>query len=295
MTTARTPEPGVLADAVRPAPGGGTRRPDAGALAGRTVLITGASRGLGRFFADVCAGAGARLVLTARSSRPLLDAADELRARDTEVLAVPADVTDPRAMSRAVERAVAAYGAVDVLVNNAGVPGPLGPLWETDPDQWWHTLDTNVRGTVRACQAVLPGMLSGRGGRIVNIVSEAGHHRWPHASAYSVSKAAVIKLTENLAAELRPHPVSVFAFHPGLLDLGITRSHLARHPTGDRWTDMVGDWLVDQRDSGRFAAPGDTARMLLRLASGEADRHSGRYLTPDTAIGDTHDGHAQGR
>ncbi|MET8981193.1 SDR family oxidoreductase [Streptomyces sp. NPDC004539] len=259
------------------------------ALHGRAVLITGAGRGFGRLLADAFADAGARLVLTGRDPAALHDAVIGIKERrpDAHVLAVPADVTRADDMRTAVERAVDAYGTVDVLVNNAGAAGPIGPLWEVDPDDWWHAFTVNVLGMAHACRAVVPVMTAARPvtGRIVNLASEAGRHRWPYASAYSVSKAAVIKLTENLAAELRPHNIPVFAYHPGLLDLGVTHRHLDRHPTGDPWEDRVGDWLLTQRAQGAFTAPDEAVAALLRLAAGQADPLSGHYLTASTTPG----------
>ncbi|XMN04934.1 SDR family NAD(P)-dependent oxidoreductase [Streptomyces griseobrunneus] len=261
-----------------------TRRPaedlSSPSLNGRTVLITGASRGLGRFLTDAFAEAGAQLVLTARDSKALDETAAELRSRQVRVVTAPADLTDAEAVAEVVERAVAAFGTIDVLINNAGIPGPLGPVWEADPQHWWRTMHVNILGTTHTCRSVVPVMIAARSGCVINIVSEAGRHRWPYASAYSVSKAAVIKLTENLAAELRPHHVAAFSFHPGLLDLGVTRDHLARHPTGDPWADQIGQWLVTQRDQGRFTPPEHAARALLRLVAEHARFPTGHYLTP---------------
>ncbi|WP_431045351.1 SDR family NAD(P)-dependent oxidoreductase [Streptomyces sp. P1-3] len=256
-------------------PGGNPAAP----LAGRTVLLTGAGGGLGRAFAACLADAGANLVLTGRDPGKLNETAAELETRQVRALAVPADVTDPDALPRVVERAMTAFGTIDVLVNNAGVPGPHGALWDTDPAEWWEAMEVNLHGTIRACRAVLPVMTARRSGRVINIVSAAGRHRWPHASAYSVSKAAVIKLTENLAPELRPHGVAVFSYHPGLLDLGFTRDHLDRHPSGNPWTDRIGEWLQKQRAEGRFTSPRRATETLLRLAEGQADELSGSYLT----------------
>src|SRR5215207_6780088 len=95
--------------------------------------------------------------------------------------------------------------------------GPVGPTWEIEPDRWWRTMEVNLRGTLLCTQLVLPEMVHRRRGRIVNISSHAGVFRWPLVSAYSVSKAAVAKLTENLARETHRHGVSVFSVHPGLL------------------------------------------------------------------------------
>ncbi|WP_240554419.1 SDR family oxidoreductase, partial [Streptomyces niveiscabiei] len=99
----------------------------------------------------------------------------------------------------------------------AGVPGPAGPVWESDPAEWQHAMDVNLGGTLAACRAVVPGMIERGRGRIVTVSSHAGHTRWPYVSAYSVSKAAVNKLTENLAIELLPHDIAAFSYHPGLL------------------------------------------------------------------------------
>ncbi|SEG89409.1 NADP-dependent 3-hydroxy acid dehydrogenase YdfG [Nonomuraea solani] len=253
-------------------------------LRGCTTLITGGGRGLGRCFAEALADAGANVVLTGRDPRTLGEAETRLRARGASVVAVQADLTRAHAMRRAVAEATAAFGAIDVLVNNAGVAGPHGPAWEGDAIEWWHALEVNLHGTVRACRAVLPSMIERRRGRVLNIVSAAGRHRWPHASAYSVSKAAVIKLTENLAAELRPHGVSAFSFDPGLVDLGMTRDHLEQGRIDDRWSDQILEWVRDQRRAGRFTPPERAASALVRLASGSADPLSGRYLTSDDDI-----------
>jgi NAD(P)-dependent dehydrogenase (short-subunit alcohol dehydrogenase family) len=94
------------------------------------------------------------------------------------------------------------YGGIGVLVNNAALHGPSGEAWNTDPDDWQNTFDVNVAGVLGMCRAVIPGMCTRGHGRIVNIVSNAGKHRWPHMSAYSVSKAAVIKLTDQAARNL---------------------------------------------------------------------------------------------
>ncbi|MCG8928080.1 type I polyketide synthase [Lentzea sp. CC55] len=251
-------------------------------LAGTTVLLTGATGGLGRLFARELAEAGANLVLTGRDQAALDELAGSIGAPS---LALVADVTDGTALTRAVERAEQEFGSVDVLINNAGVGGPAGPLWEVDEDHWWQAMEVNVRGTMRACRAALPGMVERGRGRVINIVSSAGKHRWPNVSGYSVSKAAAIKLGENLAPELAGTGVSVLNYHPGLIDLGLTRRQLEAGKTGDRHVDDVGAWMADQRDSGRFTTPEDSSEMLVRLVAGEADALSGSYLTPEDDLG----------
>lgn len=207
---------------------------------------------------------------------------DVLRDNGVEDLPVEvADVTDSTALVSAVERAEQEFGAVDVLINNAGVGGPAGPMWEVDEDAWWQAMEVNVRGTLRACRAAVRGMVERGHGRVVNIVSSAGKHRWPNVSGYSVSKAATIKLGENLAPELEGTGVSVLNYHPGLVDLGLTRKQLEAGETGDSRFEGVGAWMADQRDGGRLTDPEESARLLVRLVFGEADALSGSYLTPE--------------
>jgi NAD(P)-dependent dehydrogenase (short-subunit alcohol dehydrogenase family) len=104
-----------------------------------------------------------------------------------------------------IAKVEAAAGPVDVLVSNAAQAGPIGPVAATDPDQWWRTLEVNLRGPLYCARAALPGMLTRRRGRIVNVSSGAGFAAWPMLSAYVVSKAALFRLSENLAAETRGH------------------------------------------------------------------------------------------
>ncbi|MFG2004779.1 SDR family NAD(P)-dependent oxidoreductase [Spirillospora sp. NPDC048911] len=177
------------------------------------------------------------------------------------------------------------FGGIGLLVNNAGVPGPHGPLWETSDTDWWRAMEVNLHATARTMHAAAPAMLARGGqGRVINIVSAAGRRTWPGASAYSVSKAAVIKLTENFAREVRGQGITAFAFHPGVLDLGMTADHLARGQVGDPAADRIWTWLRDERDAGRFTAMDRTLHAFVLLADGTADALSGQYLTPDDII-----------
>ena len=132
--------------------------------------------------------------------------------------------------------------------------GPVGPLWEIDPVEWWTTMDVNVRGIVLCSQLVLPDMVAANRGRIINITSQAGVHRWPLVSAYSVSKAAVVKLTENLALETSRHGVGVFSVHPGLLPIGISETFAAHTPTTSHEA-RIRRWALNELAEGRGADP----------------------------------------
>ncbi|MCG8919165.1 SDR family oxidoreductase [Actinokineospora sp. PR83] len=248
-------------------------------LPGRTVIVTGSTGGFGRAISRALAEAGARLVLTGRDPDALDRAARDLDATPGAVLTVAGDLGDPTTMDRVAAAAVRRFGQVDALVNNAAVLGPLGPTWTVDERSWWHTMEINLRGVAHGCRAVLPHMTERGCGRIVNVVSSAGRTRWPLASAYSVSKAAVITLTENLAVELRRHAVAVFAYHPGLLDVGMAgapHEFVQRH---GREADAIATWLRDQVHRGGGTPLRTAVANLALLLTGAADPLSGRYLT----------------
>ncbi|MBO0878851.1 MAG: SDR family NAD(P)-dependent oxidoreductase [Mycobacterium sp.] len=245
------------------------------------ALVTGGSRGLGRAFATTLAAVGATVLVLGRDEVDLVDTTKSIRDAGGTVEYAVADLLDPAALADAVD---ALDDGIDVLVNNAGIPGPIGKLWQVDETDWWRTMEVNLRGTLAAIRAVLPRM--SRRARVINIVSEAGRTRWPHAAAYSVSKAAVISLTANLAAELRGTETVTVAFDPGLVDIGITRAHFDRGHTGDPWADHILDWAEQLRDNGGFTSLDRSTRALVDIALGAADHLSGGYVTVEDALVD---------
>jgi NAD(P)-dependent dehydrogenase (short-subunit alcohol dehydrogenase family) len=244
------------------------------------VLITGASRGIGRATAVRFAAAGARLALLARSPAGLAETLAAVHDAGGEGVTCTADVTDEPAVGEAQREIEAVLGPVDVLVNNAGLAGPTGEMWEVDPGEWWRTVEVNLQGTFICARAVLPGMVERRRGRIVNVVSNAGAHRWPYFTAYAASKGAVIKLTESLAAETRDHGVTVFAAHPGLVRAGLTDAALAEgpRPAEGSLAKRVRSWFERELAEGRTVSADEAAAFMVDLASGRADALSGRYI-----------------
>jgi NAD(P)-dependent dehydrogenase (short-subunit alcohol dehydrogenase family) len=152
-------------------------------------------------------------------------------------------------------------------------------MWEADPADWWRTLEINLGGAFVLTRTVLPGMIAAGHGRILNITSNAGVYRWPLASAYATSKAALVKLTENLAAETRRHGVSVLSVDPGLLPIGLTQPKRNSEPAPDTPEGRIAAWTRDRIASGHGADPDQAARLILRLARGCGDHLSGRHLT----------------
>lgn len=248
-------------------------------LAGQVALVTGAGRGIGRAIALTLSDAGAAVAVCARSQDQITRVANEIEGRQGRALAVGCDVSRRLEVEDMVSTVEATLGAVDLLVNNAARPGPVGPIALTDPDDWWQSIEVNLRGPLYCCRVVLPGML-GRGcGRIVNISSGAGFQAWPMASAYVVSKAALYRLSENIAAETRGRGVSVFAISPGFVRTAM-----------NDWCLSCGEPSIEQEFAALYATDDDVpaeapAALVAYLASGAADILSGRNLdiTDDVA------------
>lgn len=237
-------------------------------------LVTGAGRGFGKVVARHLADAGLRVAVLGRNRT-----ATETIA--TEIGGIPlfADILDRSAVDAEVARLVRESGAPDVLVNNAGVGGSFGLAWEQDPDDWWNTVEVNVRGTHHVTRAVVPSMVDAGRGRIINVVSHAGTARWPYGSPYVVAKAGLIKYGENLAAEVRKAGISVFNYHPGILEIGLTETLFASSPEPGSLDEMISKWFAEQIAEGRSVDPDESASKLVRFALGEADQLSGRYFT----------------
>jgi NAD(P)-dependent dehydrogenase (short-subunit alcohol dehydrogenase family) len=241
-------------------------------LDGQVALVTGAGRGIGRAMALALSRAGAEVAVCARSQDEVTRVASEIADHQGRALAVRCDVLDRHEVEDMVAAVGAALGPVDLLVNNAGQFGPIGPIAATDPDEWWQALEVNLRGPLYCARAVLAGMLTRRRGRIVNVSSGAGFAAIPMLSAYSVSKAALYRLSENLAAETSGHGVMVFAIDPGLVRTAMSESALSCGEPG------IEQWFTDAFASQEDVSTEPAATLAVYLASGAADVLSGRYI-----------------
>jgi NAD(P)-dependent dehydrogenase (short-subunit alcohol dehydrogenase family) len=240
-------------------------------LAGQVAVVTGGGRGIGREIAQALARAGAKVAVTARSRVQLDETVSLIEGLGLQSAAFVMDVTDLEQVKAGVTTIIEHFGPIDLLVNNAGVGGEGMLPWEVDVDAWWHTIEVNVRGVFLCSHAVLPGMIERQRGRIVNIGSNAGLRPTPMASAYAVSKTALLRLTDSLAVAVREHGVSVFAVSPGLVLTDMTRDvPIFKDLPASEWTpiERVGE-------------------LCVFLASGQADRLTGRYI--HTSEDDVHD------
>jgi NAD(P)-dependent dehydrogenase (short-subunit alcohol dehydrogenase family) len=230
-------------------------------LAGRTVLISGGSRGLGLVLAREAAADGGRVAICGRDPAALERARGALRRVGAEVLAIPCDVTDREAVRRMVTEVAHRLGPVDVLVNNAGVI-EVGPAETMSVADYEEAMATNFWGMLHPTLEVLPAMRARRSGRIVNITSIGGRLAVPHLVPYSASKFAAVGLSRGLRAELAGEGVAVTTVVPGLMRTGSPRNAIfrGRHRAEYAWF-SIADSLP-----GLSVSAEDAARRILAAA-----------------------------
>jgi NAD(P)-dependent dehydrogenase (short-subunit alcohol dehydrogenase family) len=238
------------------------------------AVVTGAGRGIGRAIAARLAADGIRVALVARSADELAETAKQIAgsAPGAPAAAYPADVTDATSVTAALAAAARELGPVELLVNGAGIDGPHQPFHEAELDAWWRVVEVNLRGTALVTRTVLPGMLARGRGRIINLASDAAGRPSPRNSAYACSKAAVLRLTDSMAAELAGTGVSVFTVSPGLVRTAMTERI---------WRMMeTSDWEPGVMPIAPFmwSEPTRVAELVSFLASGRGDALAGRYL-----------------
>jgi NAD(P)-dependent dehydrogenase (short-subunit alcohol dehydrogenase family) len=217
------------------------------------VLVTGGGRGIGAGIARELAEAGARVGVSARTAAQVEEVAREIGG-----LAIEADVSDRAAVDAMVAQVERELGPIDGLVNNAGINLREPSAWEVDPDDWWHVFEVNVLGAYLCARAVIPGMLERGSGRIVNMGSGAAYLPGLSSTAYSSSKAALVRFAETLDNKLAATRVRSFFMSPGLVR-----------------TEMTGD---DFPDDAPWTPPELAPQLVRVLLSGRADALSGRYL-----------------
>ena len=252
-------------------------------LADRVAIVTGAAKGMGR---DICltfAREGANLTLAAREPAPLETLASEIQAISRRALVVPTDVTDEPAVERMVARARETFGRVDILVNAAGVTGPIEtPVWEIKADDFDQVIAINLRGTFLPTKHVLPGMIQQRSGKIVNISGTSGLRGYKNRAAYSSSKWALRGFTRTVALEAGPYNINVNALHPGIVG-GDRMDKLCREKARKRgWTpEQVYQEYVDEMALRRVTIAQDIANAVLFLVSDESSNMTGQSVTVD--------------
>jgi 3-oxoacyl-[acyl-carrier protein] reductase len=244
-------------------------------VAGGVALVTGSSQGFGFAAAAALAANGARVILNGRDPGRLEQAVAAIRGSGGDATGIPADVTDPAALGAAADEIHARFGAVDVLVANAGGLGDPVPTAEETEAHWRAVVDANLTATFLTIRAFLPAMLARGSGSIVTVSSTAGRQPSQASAAYSAAKAGVVMLTRHLANEVGPKGVRVNCVAPGAV---LTEGGaLAKAPP------EVRDRVAAMHPLGRFGTPEDVAAAILYLASDSASWVTG--ITIDASGG----------
>ena len=245
----------------------------------RVAIITGAGRGIGRAIALAYVREGAKLALAARSELELQEVVSAASELGAEAIAVTTDVTNPDDTERLAHRAVERFGRIDVLVNNAGISGPIGPLQDNDIADWVSTISVNLTGTFLVCRAVIPAMLAQSGGKIINLSGAGATNAWSNMSAYCSGKAAVVRLTEVLAQELNGKGIMVNALGPGSVHTSMwdKMTEQAAHAGAD-FIHELGLRVT----SGGGASIDECAELAVWLASDESGALTGRLISAAT-------------
>jgi 2-hydroxycyclohexanecarboxyl-CoA dehydrogenase len=236
-------------------------------LAGKVVLITGAGRGMGKAFAQRLTEEGARVAVTDVDEKSALETAAELDGAGGFRL----DITDAAEVAATVDEIIGALGPVDALVNNAGWD-QLSPFLDTDEDLWDRIIDINLRGPIRMTKAVLPGMVERRGGRVVNISSDAGRVGSTGEAVYSACKAGIIGFSKTVAREVARYGITVNSICPGP-----TATPLLESMVGDH--EKLIESLKRGIPLGRLGAPDDVAGAVAFMVSDDAGFITGQTLS----------------
>jgi NAD(P)-dependent dehydrogenase (short-subunit alcohol dehydrogenase family) len=235
-------------------------------LKGKTVVVTGASRGIGAAAARAFGAEGANVVLTARSADPINALAAEIIDAGGSALARPSDVSRFHGLNRVMEVAVETFGSLDVLINNAGLIDPISHLAAADPEDWGKTIDTNLKGVFYGMRAALPLMLPG--GTIITVSSGAAHNALEGWSAYCASKAGAAMLTLAADKEERERGIRVMGLSPGTV--------------ATEMQDIIrasGVNPVSQLDPSAHIPPEWVANALLWMCSKDADEYLGQEIS----------------
>lgn len=248
-------------------------------LEGKTALVTGAGRGIGRAIAVAFAEEGASTVLAARSVDQIEGLAEEIRGTGRDSHAVPTDVTSEASAINLVEEALSRYGKIDVLVNSAGIY-KMAPFWDYSLDDWKQVIDVNLHGTFIVTKEVTKHMRERSSGRVINIASTAGKWGSMYSSAYNASKHAVLGLTKCLALETAPIGIRVNAICPAFVDSPMIDEQLS-NLASIIGTDVEGarSALLSRIPIGRFIRIEEIPPLALYLASDDSDAMTGAALT----------------
>ncbi len=252
----------------------------------KVVLVTGASKGLGKAIAEAFAAEGSRLALTARNQRELEQIVQEIQQRGGQAIALAADLTNATAVNPLVAETIAHFGTVHVLVNNAGSIGRFAAFEDLSDDDWANLFNINLLSAVRITRAVLPAMRKQHWGRIINMASESGIQPDPQMPHYNASKAAMINLTKSLSKAYAKDGILVNTISPAFIKTPLVERMLADLAKAKQITlqQAEEEFLRLNRphiELGRAGTPEEVAAAVVFLASEAASFITGANLRVD--------------
>jgi 3-oxoacyl-[acyl-carrier protein] reductase len=238
------------------------------------AIVTGAGRGIGRAVAGLLASEGATVALIARTDEQLQEAAAEIRTAGGTATPMAADVASPDGVAEIAGRIERELdGPCEILVNAAGITGPVDELADVDPEEWLGVVDINLNGAFLMCRAVLPAMRARRSGRIVNVTSGLARRVQPGLGPYSIAKAGLAQMSQVMDAESREHGVRVFAIEPGVVRTDMNEFLTSQATDGVRGS-VVQMLRNLERDPGVVPVQ-ESARLICLAATGGADDLAG--------------------
>ena len=253
-----------------------------GELEDKVALVTGGGSGIGRAIAVLLADEGASVVVSGRRAGPLEDTVAEIRRAGGQAGSVTADQAVESDVEKMVRSAVEQFGGLDIVVNNASIVGPVGPVAEMDLQGWEETLRVNLTGAMLCCRAAVPAMIDRGSGAIVNVSSNIGRRGFPDRAPYVCSKWALQGLTQTLALELAQCNIRVNAICPGPVMTERLKGAMERmaEARGISLDDVKEEWVADSPMK-RFATVDECAKVVLFLVSNASSGMTGSTMVVD--------------
>lgn len=243
-------------------------------LDGRVAVVTGAGRGIGQCIALALSAQGATLVLASRTVHELAETERQIHSKGGICSSIRCDVGESPDVDHLVQSSLDVYGKIDILVNNAGIQGPIGPFVENDEEAWLRNLQVNLMGPIRCMRSVLPGMITRRAGKIMNLAGGGATAPRVNFSAYGTAKAALVRLTETVAEEVRSFNIQVNAIAPGAVNTRMLQEII---DAGAASGAELGAAKLRQSQGG--SPPELAAQLAVFLASDASDGLTGKLIS----------------
>ena len=241
----------------------------------KNVLITGGGRGIGEAFAFAFAKEGANISLCARTLNELKKVQNKLKDFNTKIIIQEYDVANPQDGNNWINKTLLEFGKIDVLINNAGIYGPIGELVTNKIEDWVHTIEINLIGTFLCMKAILPSVIKQNSGVIINMSGGGALNPFPNFSAYGTSKAAIVRLTETIAEEVKKYNIRINAIAPGAVNTRLLDEALRAGETCGK--DFLEKFQQQKKTGG--TPPEKAAELALFLASDEAKEITGKVIS----------------